>query len=119
MHQPGIALKPIPPPHPLGLARGQDHHLPRRNQRELATLDLRQHRQPFPFSSTHQYVSFQHLPLFPCGVERGHFYRVATPVVAALPSCIEKCSLEKAPALLPPEDIEGLDFEDLAHPDIA
>src|ERR1039458_767606 len=50
MHQPGIALKPIPPPHPLGLARGQDHHLPRRNQRELATLDLRQHRQPFPFS---------------------------------------------------------------------
>src|ERR1017187_2630140 len=28
MHQPGIALKPIPPPHPLGLARGQDHHLP-------------------------------------------------------------------------------------------
>jgi hypothetical protein len=78
MHQPGIALKPIPPPHPLGLARGQDHHLPRRNQRELATLDLRQHRQPFPFSSTHQYVSFQHLPLFPSDVESGHFYRVAT-----------------------------------------
>jgi hypothetical protein len=76
MHQTGIALKPIPPPHPLGLAIGQRHHLPRRNQRQFATLDLRQHRQPIPFSSTHQYVSFQHPPLFTSGVERGHFYRV-------------------------------------------
>ena len=44
---------------------------------------------------------------------------IGFPVVAALPSCIEKGRLQKVPALLPPEDVERLDFEDLAHPDIA
>lgn len=27
--------------------------------------------------------------------------------------------METVPALLPPEDVEGLNFEDLAYPDIA
>src|ERR1019366_5345712 len=76
MDQPDIPLSPIPSPHTLGLAIAHAHHLPRRDQLEFAALDLRQHRQPFPFTSTHQYVFFQHLPLFPSGVERGHFYRV-------------------------------------------
>jgi hypothetical protein len=44
---------------------------------------------------------------------------IGFPVLAALASCIVKRRLEKLPALLPPEDVEGLDFEDLAHPDIA
>ena len=44
---------------------------------------------------------------------------IGFPVLAALASYVEKCRLESVPALLPPEDVEGLDFEDLAHPDIA
>ena len=39
--------------------------------------------------------------------------------LVALPSCIVKGNLDAVPALLPPEDVEGLDFEDLAYPDIA
>ena len=42
-----------------------------------------------------------------------------SPVIAALPSCIVKRNFESVPALLTPEDIEGLDLEDLAHPNIA
>ena len=44
---------------------------------------------------------------------------IVFPLIAALPSCIVKRSLEKVPASLPPEDVEGLDFEDFAYPDIA
>jgi hypothetical protein len=44
---------------------------------------------------------------------------IGFPVLAALPPWIVKRRLEKVPALLPPEDVEGLDFEDFAHPDIA
>ena len=54
MNQPGIPLHSIPPPHTLGLTIGHTHHLPRCDQLEFAALDLRQHCQPFSFSSTHQ-----------------------------------------------------------------
>src|ERR1019366_2734446 len=78
MHQPAIPLRLIPLPHPLGLAIAHPHRRSRGHQLELPAFDLRQHRQPFSFFSTHQYRSFQHLPLFPSGSQRGHFYRVAT-----------------------------------------
>jgi hypothetical protein len=44
---------------------------------------------------------------------------IGFPALAALPSCIVKRNFESVPALLTPEDIEGLDLEDLAHPNIA
>jgi hypothetical protein len=44
---------------------------------------------------------------------------IVFPVIAALPFCIVRRKWETVPALLPPEDVEGLDGEDLAYPDIA
>ena len=40
-------------------------------------------------------------------------------VSTALPPCIAKRNLETMPERLAPEDVEGLDLEDLAHPDVA
>ena len=44
---------------------------------------------------------------------------IECPALAALPSCLVKRNWGMVTALLTPEDVEGLDFEDLAHPDIA
>ena len=43
---------------------------------------------------------------------------IGCPAIAALATCLVKRNLETVPALLPPEDVEGLDFEDLAHSNI-
>ena len=39
--------------------------------------------------------------------------------LTALPSYCVKRDLEKLPALLPPENVEGLNCENLAHADVA
>jgi hypothetical protein len=44
---------------------------------------------------------------------------IGCPAFAALPFCLVRRNLWMVTTLLPPEDVEGLDFEDFAHPDIA
>ena len=44
---------------------------------------------------------------------------IVFPVIAALPFCITTRYRDTMPARLAPEDVEGLDGKDLAHPDIA